>query len=57
MKLKIKEALENYKRVLTVAKRPDKDELLLTLKVCLAGIGIIGFIGFLFYIISILLIG
>ncbi|MEM5802001.1 MAG: protein translocase SEC61 complex subunit gamma [Candidatus Aenigmatarchaeota archaeon] len=57
MKFNIKEFLEKYKRVLIVAKRPDKEELLLTIKICLIGMGIIGFIGFLIYMISILFIG
>jgi protein transport protein SEC61 subunit gamma-like protein len=57
MQLKIKEKLENYIRVLRVAKRPDKEEFITTTKVCAIGTIIIGIIGFLLYIISVVLIG
>jgi len=53
--MKIKNALESYKRVLIIAKKPDKETLYETLKICLIVMGIIGFFGFIFYAISILL--
>jgi protein translocase SEC61 complex gamma subunit len=37
-----------------IARKPDKDELKETAKVCGIGILIIGLIGFIFYIISVL---
>ena len=51
---KIKEALSSYKRVLIIARKPDKEELIKTAKICLIGIGLIGFIGFIIYSLSIL---
>jgi protein transport protein SEC61 subunit gamma-like protein len=51
---KIKEALENYKRVLIIARKPDKEEFIKAVKICLIGIGLIGFIGFIIYTFSIL---
>ncbi|MEM5815052.1 MAG: protein translocase SEC61 complex subunit gamma [Candidatus Aenigmatarchaeota archaeon] len=54
---KIKNLIESYKRVLTIAKKPDKEDLYETLKVCLIVMLIVGFIGFIFYSISILFIG
>jgi len=57
MNLKIKEILENYKRVLMIAKKPDKEEFILTAKICAIGIIGIGIIGFLIYLLSILFIG
>jgi len=51
---KIKEALSSYKRVLIIARKPDKEEFVKTAKICLIGMGIIGFIGFIIYAISIL---
>jgi protein transport protein SEC61 subunit gamma-like protein len=54
---KIKKTIENYKRVLIVAKRPDREELILITKICLIGMGIIGFIGFIVYVLSIIFIG
>jgi len=53
--MKIKNALESYRRVLIIAKKPDKETLYETLKICLIVMGIIGFLGFIFYAISILL--
>ncbi|MEM0333478.1 MAG: protein translocase SEC61 complex subunit gamma [Candidatus Aenigmatarchaeota archaeon] len=50
----IKRSLENYKRVLIVAKKPSKEDLSEIIKICLIILGIIGFLGFIFYSISIL---
>jgi protein translocase SEC61 complex gamma subunit len=52
--VKLKEILENYRRVLIIARKPDKEEFLKTVKICLIGMGIIGFIGFIIYAISII---
>jgi len=51
---RIKETLASYRRVLTIARKPDKEEIIMTLKICLIGIGLIGLIGFIFYSFSIL---
>jgi len=51
---KIKETLAGYKRVLIIARKPDKEELVKTAKICLIGIGLIGLIGFIIYSFSIL---
>ncbi|MCS7093779.1 MAG: protein translocase SEC61 complex subunit gamma [Candidatus Aenigmarchaeota archaeon] len=53
----IKNNLESYKRVLVIARKPDKEDLQKTLRICLIIMAIIGFIGFVFYTISILFIG
>jgi protein translocase SEC61 complex gamma subunit len=51
---KIKEVIEHYRRVLIVARKPDKEEFIKNVKICLMGMGIIGFIGFILYVFSIL---
>ncbi len=51
----LKEKIKNYIRILSIAKKPEKDEFLSTLRICLIGIGLIGFIGFIFYLVSVLL--
>ncbi len=51
---KIKEMLASYKRVLIIARKPDKEELVKTAKICLIGMGLIGLIGFIIYSFSIL---
>ncbi len=53
MKLKIREKLDKYIRILKIARKPDKSEFLDTTKVCIIGSLIIGIIGFIFYLISI----
>ncbi|MDI6798475.1 MAG: protein translocase SEC61 complex subunit gamma [Candidatus Aenigmarchaeota archaeon] len=55
MNLRIKETLQNYKRVLSISKKPDREEFFSTARICLIGIGIIGIIGFLIYMIAILI--
>ena len=54
MKINIKEMLKRYRRVLIVARKPDKEELKKTTKICGLGFVLIGLIGFIFYIISVL---
>lgn len=54
---KIKEALQNYKRVLIVSSKPSVEELRSTAKVCAMGTVIIGIIGFIIYLISVLFVG
>ena len=57
MKINIRETLTKYKRVLMVARKPDKDELKETARICGIGSILIGIIGFIFYIISVILGG
>ena len=46
----IKETLAQYRRVLDVARKPDKDEFLRTAKVAALGVGIIGLVGFVIFV-------
>jgi len=57
MEIKIKERLENYRRVLAIARKPTMDEFKNTAKITGLGILVIGMIGFIIYIISFLFIG
>jgi len=43
---------KEYIRVAKIAKRPEKNEIRSTLRICVIGIGIIGVIGFILYFIS-----
>jgi len=52
----IKEKLQQYYRVLIIARKPDKEEFALVSKVCAEGIALIGFIGFLIYLIAVFLL-
>lgn len=54
MNLNIKEKFQNYKRIMTIAKKPSGKEFLDTSKVCAIGIALIGIIGFVIYMIAIL---
>ena len=57
MNINIRETLTKYKRVLMVARKPDKDELKETARICGIGSILIGIMGFIFYIISVFLGG
>lgn len=46
---KLKERLVQYKRVLIIARKPDKEELMYIAKICAIGIGLVGIIGFVIY--------
>jgi protein translocase SEC61 complex gamma subunit len=46
MKINIRLKLHEWKRVLQVARKPDRDELFSSSKICIAGIALIGVIGF-----------
>jgi len=48
---KIKEKLKQYRRVLSVARKPDKEEFLLSSKITGAGIIFLGLIGFVIFLI------
>jgi len=55
MNLNIKEKLQNYKRILRIAKKPSPEEFLDTSKVCAIGIALVGMIGFVLYMTAVLL--
>ncbi len=55
MNLNIKEKLQNYKRILTISKKPTGEEFKDTSRVCAIGIAIVGVIGFVIYMIAIVL--
>ena len=46
MKIDIKSKLLEWKRILQVARKPDKHEFVLSSKICTLGIVVIGVIGF-----------
>ena len=48
--MKLKERLQDYKRVLTVARKPTKEEFRRSSKVSILGIIFIGAIGFIIFI-------
>lgn len=51
----IKEKIREWKRVIQVARKPGKDEFVLSAKICSLGIFLIGIIGFTIFIVFILL--
>ena len=57
MEFKIKDEIENYKRVLQIARKPDFEEFSLIAKVCAAGIMVVGIAGFCLYLFSVIFLG
>jgi protein transport protein SEC61 subunit gamma and related proteins len=55
MEFKIKERLENYKRILMVTKKPSWSEFSFVTKICAIGTLIIGVIGLTLYLIAVLI--
>jgi len=55
MRINVRETLTKYKRILIIARKPDKDELKDTVRICGIGLLLIGIIGFIFYLISVFL--
>ena len=53
----IKETFQNYVRILSISKKPDRYEYLETLRICGIGVTLVGGIGFIFYFISALIGG
>lgn len=53
--MNIKELLKNYRRVMHIARKPNKEEFLSTGKICAIGLLLIGFIGFIIFLPFILL--
>lgn len=46
MKIDIKAKLSEWRRILQVARKPDMDEFVMSSKICVLGIAVIGVIGF-----------
>lgn len=53
--MKIRETLRNYRRVLSIASKPSKDDFLSAARICAIGIIIVGMMGFLLYLIAVML--
>ncbi len=51
----LREKVREWRRILQVARKPTKDEFVLSLKICAVGIVLIGLIGFVIFITFILL--
>lgn len=51
---KIKEKLQEYRRVIAVASKPDREEFVSSVKITGFGILLIGIIGFIIYLIYVL---
>ena len=47
--LKWKEKLEEYRRVIAVSRKPDREEFLSTARITVLGIAIVGVVGFVIY--------
>jgi protein transport protein SEC61 subunit gamma-like protein len=50
MKLDIKSKILEWKRILQVARKPDRDEFMSSTKICTLGIVVIGIIGFVIFL-------
>ena len=46
MKIDIKAKLLEWKRILQIARKPDKYEFMSSSKICISGIAVIGVVGF-----------
>lgn len=57
VKEKIKNKLQQYKRTVDVAVKPDKEEFLSSAKITALGIVLVGIIGFIIYILYHLVVG
>jgi len=55
--MNIRETLQNYKRVLTIAHKPGKDEFVFSLRICTLGMLVLGVIGFVVYLTALLIGG
>ncbi len=53
--MNIRETLKNYRRVMNIARKPNKEEFLSTSKICALGLFLIGIIGFVVFLPFILL--
>jgi protein transport protein SEC61 subunit gamma-like protein len=50
IKLDLRSKLTEWKRVLQVARKPSRDEIFSSSKICMLGIALIGVIGFSIYL-------
>lgn len=53
--MNLKDLIRNWKRVLQIARKPNKDEFMSTSKICALGLVLIGVIGFLIFLTSVVL--
>jgi protein transport protein SEC61 subunit gamma-like protein len=53
--MNIRELIKNYRRVMQIARKPNKEEFLSTSKICAIGLALIGFVGFIIFLPFILL--
>lgn len=51
IKINLREKIDAYIRVLTVSRKPDKEEFGTSAKICGIGIGLIGLIGFVIFVV------
>jgi protein transport protein SEC61 subunit gamma-like protein len=51
--MNLKDTIRNWKRVLQISRKPNKEEFMSTSKICALGLVLIGFIGFVIFIVSI----
>ncbi|MCK5023590.1 MAG: protein translocase SEC61 complex subunit gamma [Candidatus Aenigmarchaeota archaeon] len=52
--MNLKDMIRNWKRVLHIARKPNKEEFMSTSKICALGLVLIGAIGFAIFIASII---
>jgi protein translocase SEC61 complex gamma subunit len=50
---RIKEEISNWKRVIGIARKPDREEFTATSKVCAIGLVLLGFIGFVIFLVAV----
>lgn len=51
--MNLKDTIRNWKRVLQISRKPNKEEFMSTSKICALGLVLIGFIGFVIFMVSI----
>ncbi|MEE9323432.1 MAG: protein translocase SEC61 complex subunit gamma [Candidatus Aenigmarchaeota archaeon] len=51
--MSLKDSIRNWKRVLQIARKPNKEEFMSTSKICALGLVLIGFIGFVIFVLAI----
>jgi protein transport protein SEC61 subunit gamma-like protein len=51
--MKIKETLDNYKRVLKITHKPSREDFVSAVRICTIGMLVMGMIGFLVYLIAV----
>ncbi len=49
----LKDSVKNWRRVLQIARKPNKEEFMSTSKICALGLVLIGLIGFVIFILAI----